>query len=704
MSTDGKSAYQIAVLNGYVGTEEKWLESLIGSSAYLTATLEGGFKGTKKEWIASLRGQSGISAYDVAVANGYKGSEKEWLESLVGKDAASTAETLPTKTGQNQQQVNDSYNNSLINLKSDIVETNSRINASSKGILVFSKEEDLLKEKPTTSPIVGKAYDTRKEWIWEIRSPDVVPKWWDTGVSDLDLAKENTRDELSKIAGRELGVPIFQVEDAVGNISLKQAIDAHVYVPHIDGSIQQNINQLQDRTGYEVANDIAQFQDADGNTTFRQKTNGDIVWAGSYKTLNEHFEDIDSKISQTHSDDAAVIYDNVGNKIAVFTSNQDLKIGQVQDGIGSKLNSEQLTSKTSDIQHSNYFLMREDAAHVVASMSALNPVLRAPVPLNYVPLSFEPPAKFLNMQIEQHEMIKLNTVYQDDDGVVHPHIIEFYDKFNGAKYWLGITGYYLTQDKFENPFLFGSNDLKNFKMFNDYPQPLVERPVQELVGDHQYNSDIFQFYDFHNGELCVGFRTTRKKGKEASRNSMSYRSTKDGKNWSDVRVLVNQTDGTGSDIYLSPSIIYDFINKKYLMYVIDGENRRYELVRWECRFLGDAWVNRTVIDTPRHFTPWHCDVRYCGNKVAALIQDNNDSQNIYLGFSGDNGTTFEFGNPILTGEFHKPYKATFLPVIDEYTKQIALNFLWTSRNLPENPDEKWRLYSQKTNFINLDSE
>lgn len=53
--TDGKSAYEIAVENGFVGTEEEWLESLQGESAY-----------------------------DVAVDNGFVGTEEEWLESLVG--------------------------------------------------------------------------------------------------------------------------------------------------------------------------------------------------------------------------------------------------------------------------------------------------------------------------------------------------------------------------------------------------------------------------------------------------------------------------------------------------------------------------------------------------------------------------------------------------------------------------------------------
>lgn len=53
----GASAYEIAVQNGYRGTQQDWLNSLVGDSAY-----------------------------DIAVKNGYRGSEKDWLESLQGAD------------------------------------------------------------------------------------------------------------------------------------------------------------------------------------------------------------------------------------------------------------------------------------------------------------------------------------------------------------------------------------------------------------------------------------------------------------------------------------------------------------------------------------------------------------------------------------------------------------------------------------------
>jgi hypothetical protein len=57
----GESAYDVAVANGFEGTVEEWLDSLIG-----------------------LDGDDGASAYEVAVEAGFSGSIEEWLASLVG--------------------------------------------------------------------------------------------------------------------------------------------------------------------------------------------------------------------------------------------------------------------------------------------------------------------------------------------------------------------------------------------------------------------------------------------------------------------------------------------------------------------------------------------------------------------------------------------------------------------------------------------
>ncbi len=126
---DGKSAYEIAMDNGFIGSETDWLKSLRGDKGepgdngdigisiekveqttistedmgenIITVTLsdgssstfqvkngskgstgEAGSKGEKGD--IGLTGKDGESAYQIAVNNGFAGTEIEWLESLKG--------------------------------------------------------------------------------------------------------------------------------------------------------------------------------------------------------------------------------------------------------------------------------------------------------------------------------------------------------------------------------------------------------------------------------------------------------------------------------------------------------------------------------------------------------------------------------------------------------------------------------------------
>ena len=56
---------------------------------------------TKKEPQPGDTGQDGKSAYEIAVANGYKGTEQEWLQSLVGSRGESGISVVDVKLNEN---------------------------------------------------------------------------------------------------------------------------------------------------------------------------------------------------------------------------------------------------------------------------------------------------------------------------------------------------------------------------------------------------------------------------------------------------------------------------------------------------------------------------------------------------------------------------------------------------------------------------
>ncbi len=85
---EGKSAYEIAKENGFEGTEEEWLLSLIGLNGAPGADGKTGPIGP-----AGPQGLTGLSAYQVAQLNGFTGTEQEWLDSLQGDTGLPTGGT-----------------------------------------------------------------------------------------------------------------------------------------------------------------------------------------------------------------------------------------------------------------------------------------------------------------------------------------------------------------------------------------------------------------------------------------------------------------------------------------------------------------------------------------------------------------------------------------------------------------------------------
>ena len=92
---DGKSAYEIAVENGFSGSEAEWLDSLIGAAGPAGEVGPSGPQGEAgPQGPAGEAGENGLSAYQIALLGGFVGTESEWLDSLVGP-AGPTGEAGP---------------------------------------------------------------------------------------------------------------------------------------------------------------------------------------------------------------------------------------------------------------------------------------------------------------------------------------------------------------------------------------------------------------------------------------------------------------------------------------------------------------------------------------------------------------------------------------------------------------------------------
>lgn len=87
----GYSAYEVAVKNGYTGTEAEWLETLKGEKGEKGEPGANGSDGKPgKDGVDGANGTdgkpgaNGLSAYELAAKNGFTGNEAAWLDSLKG--------------------------------------------------------------------------------------------------------------------------------------------------------------------------------------------------------------------------------------------------------------------------------------------------------------------------------------------------------------------------------------------------------------------------------------------------------------------------------------------------------------------------------------------------------------------------------------------------------------------------------------------
>lgn len=103
---DGDSAYEVAVANGFIGTESEWLESLIGEQGETGPQGIQGIQGEEGEQgetgptgATGAAGDDGLSAYELAVEEGFIGTLEEWLESLIGPEGPQGEEGPQGDTG-----------------------------------------------------------------------------------------------------------------------------------------------------------------------------------------------------------------------------------------------------------------------------------------------------------------------------------------------------------------------------------------------------------------------------------------------------------------------------------------------------------------------------------------------------------------------------------------------------------------------------
>ncbi|MFC2997297.1 hypothetical protein ACFODO_18985, partial [Acinetobacter sichuanensis] len=203
-------------------------------------------------------------------------------------------------------------------------------------------------------------------------------------------------------------------------------------------------------------------------------------------------------------------------------------------------------------------------------------------------------------------------------------LCNFYKTFRGFNHILLLTPYHDTDANFENPCVYGSNDLLSFELLSDMPQPLYER----YPDAYNYNSDNFAIYDHTTGEFCVGWRN----GATASGFDLWISRTRDGIDWTPRQQFIPKS----LELLLSPNVLYNPTINKWVMYSVSNDiiHNAFDGNQFNYRLADDLdgnWSEPIFIETP--FTAWHQETRYCGNQFITIINDQKYTGQLYLGIS-----------------------------------------------------------------------
>ncbi|MGM1431148.1 hypothetical protein ACS126_17975 [Sphingobacterium lactis] len=284
-----------------------------------------------------------------------------------------------------------------------------------------------------------------------------------------------------------------------------------------------------------------------------------------------------------------------------------------------------------------------------------------------------------------------------DSGVAHPYVVELPVPFLGFRYLMVITGYTNTNEDYELPFLYGCKDeiLKSWELVGTAPQPFDVDPVTEgteYTSGHL--SDCFMFYNPKQGELIVAWRKSMRIGSTAY-DSLWYRSTKDGANWSEIKELYPEGLRSVNSL-LSPAILYDDQSDIYHMYYVHNGQIRH---RTNPDYRNpNGWSEEETITKPSYVTPWHLEAKFVGNNIVLLIhQDRVENDNLFLASSTDYINFVFAGTPVFA-EGSPIYKSSFIPEYNPSSGNFKMKIMYTT---DERTTPQWQLKLTETNTVNI---
>lgn len=239
----GKSAYQHAVDNGFVGTEQ--------------------------EWIASLKGEIGKSSYEYAVDKGYQGSEEEFSQII--KDTLDAKDVVKTSREE------------VLAAKEATLTAKQSVDTSKTEVLSAKEAVDAAKNH--VDQLNAQFETASKETIAQIKSDGTK------AVSDITAAKESALTGIQQEGTTQTSKVTETGNTAVGNITTTR--DESVAKIQQEGTTQTskvnetgntavgNVNTTKDQALTQIQNKGSEMLNAIGTGAVEEITGSDIAVDGT---------------------------------------------------------------------------------------------------------------------------------------------------------------------------------------------------------------------------------------------------------------------------------------------------------------------------------------------------------------------------------------------------------------------------------------
>lgn len=444
-------------------------------------------------------------------------------------------------------------------------------------------------------------------------------------------------------------------------------------------------DEFKEKLSNGLSDDLLAFSDVDGRVFAKFDSNADMLLSNmDGRTVQDVVKNVPLKTPSALHD--LFVFESGEYAIVRVSSDGDFHIPNISKSVQKTLSTvTPVINKTKKTDKRLRFT--DEVNHHLLNLQAANNGY-APVPYALMPSNYTiTKANIDNLKAITSTAVEIpmDSPYLNDDEFVHPYIIECVGTIRGYKYILMINPF--SREAYENPVVYGSNDLGNFTILDGFTQPL-DVPI---AGG--YLSDSGFTYDPEAGELVAYWRSSYYDAGGILITSHWMRRTKDLLNWTAKVKYVAESAITSSLNMFSPSILYNIYDELWYIYYVPYRGA------WTYRTateLTGTWSAPAPVLPKGGSSPWHLEVKYVGNKFVALLEYL-EMGNLYLGVSAD-GINWEVcATPVLNENLSNLYKASFLPKFNnDGTFYLEIFFTQNDTSLPVR-----RLQRIKTNSISL---